>query len=245
MAAALRAGRLGGAALDVFEQEPLRGGSPLAGCPQLLLTPHIAGVTRESNERVSTLIAEKVADALARRLTMTDAAIARRRCASSPLARCSAPARRSRDGARRRAAALVGAEAQGLASHGVARVAQYAAHLRNGRADGNAAPRVVARSAAAPCWSMRAAGSRFRRARWRSTRRSAARASSACRSPASPTAIISASRRGTCGRSRRRGMVGLAFGNSPAAMPAAGGKRAAVRHQSDRRRLSAPRRRRR
>jgi len=37
------------------------------------------------------------------------------------------------------AAALVDAEAQGLSSHGLARVAQYATHLRNGRADGDAA----------------------------------------------------------------------------------------------------------
>ena len=66
LAAALRAGKLGGAALDVFEHEPLAAGSPLAGCPHLLLTPHIAGVTRESNVRVSTMIAEKVAAALER-----------------------------------------------------------------------------------------------------------------------------------------------------------------------------------
>ncbi len=64
LAAALREGRLGGAALDVFAAEPLPAGSPLAGCPNLVLTPHIAGVTRESNARVSTLIADMVATAL-------------------------------------------------------------------------------------------------------------------------------------------------------------------------------------
>lgn len=66
LAAMLREGRLGGAALDVFDAEPLAAGSPLAGAPRLLLTPHIAGVTMESNERVSALIAERVAAALTR-----------------------------------------------------------------------------------------------------------------------------------------------------------------------------------
>jgi (S)-sulfolactate dehydrogenase len=65
LADALTAGRLAGAALDVFEAEPLPAGNPLAGCPNLLLTPHIAGVTAEANERVSSLIAEKVLEALA------------------------------------------------------------------------------------------------------------------------------------------------------------------------------------
>ena len=60
LAAMLREGRLGGAALDVFEHEPLAAGSALVGVPRLLLTPHIAGVTLESNERVSALIAERV-----------------------------------------------------------------------------------------------------------------------------------------------------------------------------------------
>ncbi len=64
LAAALRAGKLGGAALDVFDAEPLPAGSPLTDCPNLILTPHVAGVTRESNVRVSTLIADKVAAAL-------------------------------------------------------------------------------------------------------------------------------------------------------------------------------------
>jgi (S)-sulfolactate dehydrogenase len=65
LAAALEAGRIGGAALDVFETEPLPAGSPLARCRNLILTPHIAGVTRESNARVSALIAQRVAAALA------------------------------------------------------------------------------------------------------------------------------------------------------------------------------------
>jgi (S)-sulfolactate dehydrogenase len=65
VAAALTSGHLGGAAVDVFEVEPLFASTELAGCPNLILTPHIAGVTHESNVRVSTLIADKVASALA------------------------------------------------------------------------------------------------------------------------------------------------------------------------------------
>lgn len=64
---ALRSGHLGGAALDVFESEPLPAGSPLAGAPNLILTPHVAGVTRESNARVSAMVAEKVAAFLTNR----------------------------------------------------------------------------------------------------------------------------------------------------------------------------------
>jgi (S)-sulfolactate dehydrogenase len=64
VAAALRSGHLGGAALDVFEQEPLPASPAFADCPNLLLTPHIAGVTSESNERVSSLVAQRVAEAL-------------------------------------------------------------------------------------------------------------------------------------------------------------------------------------
>jgi (S)-sulfolactate dehydrogenase len=60
LAAALKAGKLGGAALDVFDVEPLPAGNPFADCPNLILTPHIAGVTAESNERVSSMIAERV-----------------------------------------------------------------------------------------------------------------------------------------------------------------------------------------
>ena len=64
LAAALRSGQLGGAAIDVFEHEPLAASPHFVGCPNLLLTPHIAGVSTESNARVSFLIADKVLEAL-------------------------------------------------------------------------------------------------------------------------------------------------------------------------------------
>jgi (S)-sulfolactate dehydrogenase len=64
LADALRTGHLRGAALDVFEQEPLPAGSPLAGAPNLILTPHIAGLTQEANTRVSDMVAAGVTMAL-------------------------------------------------------------------------------------------------------------------------------------------------------------------------------------
>lgn len=64
LAAALKEGRLGGAMLDVFDSEPLPGGGPLVGVPNLILTPHIAGVTVESNVRVSRCVADAVAQVL-------------------------------------------------------------------------------------------------------------------------------------------------------------------------------------
>jgi (S)-sulfolactate dehydrogenase len=59
---ALNERRLGGAALDVFAGEPvtMESGRCFAGVPNLILTPHVAGVTEESNVRVSWLIAKKV-----------------------------------------------------------------------------------------------------------------------------------------------------------------------------------------
>ncbi len=66
LVAALRQGKLAGAALDVFEHEPLKAdaGALFSDIPNLLVTPHIAGVTQESNVRVSDLIANKVLDHL-------------------------------------------------------------------------------------------------------------------------------------------------------------------------------------
>jgi len=62
----LRSGRLGGAAIDVFETEPLSAaaGAAWQDLPNVILTPHIAGVTVESNVRVSEVIARSVRDAL-------------------------------------------------------------------------------------------------------------------------------------------------------------------------------------
>ena len=71
LAAALRAGRLRGAALDVFGQEPLAAGGALAAvladtpaAANLILTPHIAGLTAEANTRVSEMVANGVTMAL-------------------------------------------------------------------------------------------------------------------------------------------------------------------------------------
>jgi len=60
---ALQSGKLGGAALDVFDSEPVdaTGGETFESAPNLLLTPHIAGISEESNLRVSRVTAENVA----------------------------------------------------------------------------------------------------------------------------------------------------------------------------------------
>lgn len=66
MAEALKTGKLAGAALDVFENEPLSeaDGQKFAGLKNLILTPHIGGVTVDSNKRVSAMIATKIAQYL-------------------------------------------------------------------------------------------------------------------------------------------------------------------------------------
>jgi (S)-sulfolactate dehydrogenase len=67
LAVALKTGEIAGAALDVFVEEPLTATSAaiFEGCPNLILTPHIAGVAQESNVRVSWLTCENVKKALA------------------------------------------------------------------------------------------------------------------------------------------------------------------------------------
>jgi (S)-sulfolactate dehydrogenase len=62
---ALKTGRLGGAAVDVYDPEPLPAGSIYAEpVPNLILTPHIAGGTVESTERRGSIVARRVADHL-------------------------------------------------------------------------------------------------------------------------------------------------------------------------------------
>jgi (S)-sulfolactate dehydrogenase len=61
-AAALKSGYLGGAALDTLENEPIDAatGALFAGLENLILTPHIAGVTQNANKRISDIAATNV-----------------------------------------------------------------------------------------------------------------------------------------------------------------------------------------
>ncbi len=58
---ALQQGQLAGAALDVFEQEPLPADSPLRSAPNLVLTPHLGASTHEAKHNVSVEMARQVA----------------------------------------------------------------------------------------------------------------------------------------------------------------------------------------
>jgi len=127
--------------------------------------------------------------------------------------------------ARETARALVAAEAQGLASHGLSRVPQYAGHLRHGRVNGQAVPRVVNAKAAA-CLIDADEGLAFPACAL-AVREAIQRAGDA------GAAIACVTRSHHFGAAAYHldaiataGMVGLAFGNSPAAMPAWGGRRA-------------------
>jgi (S)-sulfolactate dehydrogenase len=64
LVAALRSGRLGGAAIDVFDVEPLQASVLLQDCPGLLLTPHVSGLSLQANERVSFMIADNILESL-------------------------------------------------------------------------------------------------------------------------------------------------------------------------------------
>lgn len=65
LAAALAAGHLGGAALDVFSPEPPNPADPMLGRSDVIATPHLAGASRQVAERSAQRVAEEVARFLA------------------------------------------------------------------------------------------------------------------------------------------------------------------------------------
>ena len=123
------------------------------------------------------------------------------------------------------ATALVAAEAQGLASHGLSRAPQYVGHLKRGRVNGDAIPKVRQRKPAALLVDAQeglafpACAVAVREA-IRSARECGAAFAAVTRSHHFGAAAYHLA------PVARAGMVGLAFGNSPAGMPAWGGKRA-------------------
>jgi phosphoglycerate dehydrogenase-like enzyme len=60
VAEAVKAGRLAGAGLDVVVEEPLKPEHPLNGVPNIILTPHMAGVTEEAMMRMAQDSAEDI-----------------------------------------------------------------------------------------------------------------------------------------------------------------------------------------
>ena len=123
------------------------------------------------------------------------------------------------------ARALVQAEAQGIASHGLSRVPQYATHLKNGRANGQAVAQVARRKGAALLvdagqgLAFEACELAVRQAL------TVAREMGVC--------FVGVSNSHHCGvlvdhlrPVAQAGYVGLAFANSPSAMPVAGGRHA-------------------
>jgi D-3-phosphoglycerate dehydrogenase len=68
LAEALRAGRIGGAGLDVFDEEPPPKDHPLFAFDRVLLSPHIAGLSRDSSARLAVAAAENILAALDGRL---------------------------------------------------------------------------------------------------------------------------------------------------------------------------------
>jgi (2R)-3-sulfolactate dehydrogenase (NADP+) len=121
------------------------------------------------------------------------------------------------------ARALVLAESQGIGSHGLSRVAQYAAHLKNGRADGQAVPRVAQQRGAAVQIDA-GCGLAFPACEL-AMREAIARAK---QHGVSFVGVMNSHHAGVIVDHLRAAadanLVALGFANSPSAMPAAGGK---------------------
>ena len=123
------------------------------------------------------------------------------------------------------ARALVAAEMEGLGSHGASRIPQYCSHVRIGRADGGAKP-AVARDSKAACLVDAKQGLAFEAC-------ALAVSEAIGRAKEFGVAFVAVANSNHFGVAAYHveaiaqvGLVGLAFGNSPAAMPAWGGKRA-------------------
>jgi (2R)-3-sulfolactate dehydrogenase (NADP+) len=123
------------------------------------------------------------------------------------------------------ARALAFAEMEGLASHGASRIPQYCGHVKNGRADGTAVP-VVSRDARAACLVDAKGGLAFE-ACGLAVREAVRRAREF---GVSFVSVTNSNHFGVAAYHldpiAEAGLVGIAFGNSPAAMPAWGGRRA-------------------
>lgn len=143
------------------------------------------------------------------------------RLMAAALRRCGATAAMAEATAR----ALACAEMDGIGSHGASRIPQYCGHLANGRAVGAAVP-VVARDAKAACLVDARQGLAFEACAL-AVREAIARAREY---GVAYVAVANSNHFGVAAYHvepvAAAGLVGLAFGNSPAAMPAWGGKRA-------------------
>lgn len=130
----------------------------------------------------------------------------------------------SRSMARAAAKALVAAEMAGLSGHGMSRVALYAQHLRDGRAEGKARARVVKRKGAT-CLIDAAGGLAFEAA----ARAAAEAARRAKRYGVGFSGVTNSHHFGAAAYHLEpvaaAGLIGLAFTNSPAAINAWGGKK--------------------
>lgn len=120
---------------------------------------------------------------------------------------------------------LVAADAQGLGTHGISRIPTYIAHLRSGRADGNAVPRIARKSRTAACLIDAGNGLAFGACEL-------AVSEALKRARRHGAAVAGVTNSHHCGALgvllepvAAAGMVGFAFSNAPAAIMAWGGRR--------------------